>query len=62
MPKSETNKTYRHGLLDAADLLNLTSQEIRLAAGEVSVSEMRLLKALLCWRRRVITEMANAKN
>ena len=40
------------GIEEAAKLLDVSAQEIRLAAGELTNGEVRAVKAVLAWRAR----------
>ena len=49
---------YARGLRDAAAMLEVDRQTIRLHAGELSLQEMRAVLAVLAWKRREILERA----
>lgn len=58
LPK-DALEAYRDGLRHAADMLEMSSQTIRLHAGEMTSQEMRTVKAVLAWRARVIRSKAH---
>ncbi|WP_428491636.1 hypothetical protein [Rhodopila sp.] len=49
---------YDQGLIDgmgaASMMLDVSEQDIRLAAGELTPDEMRAVKAVLAWRKAMI--------
>jgi hypothetical protein len=56
MNRIDYNKGFKTGLKAASAMLGVTSDEIRLAAGEISAAEMRKVKAVLEWRKAAIRE------
>ena len=50
--------SYARGLCDAAAMLDVDRQTIRLHAGELSAEEMRTVLAVLVWKRRELLERA----
>ncbi len=50
---------YAGGLRDAAAMLQVDRQTIRLHAGELSPQEMRAVLAVLSWKRREMLERAD---
>ena len=51
---------YARGLRDAAAMLDVDRQTLRLHAGELSAQEMRAILAVLGWKRREILARAKA--
>ena len=49
---------YARGLRDAAAMLDVDRQTIRLYAGELSPQQMRTVLAVLGWKRREMLERA----
>ena len=49
---------YARGLRDAAAMLDVDRQTIRLHAGELGPQEMRAVLAVLPWKRREMLERA----
>lgn len=48
------NAGVRDGMQAASAMLGVTSDEIRLACGEITPEEMHIVKAVLEWRRAAI--------
>lgn len=57
---TDTTQTteYQRGMLDAASMLDDTAQGIRLACGEITADEMRVVMAVLKWKKSVIESRA----
>ena len=55
----EVSDAYARGLHDAAAMLDVDRQTIRLHAGELSPQEMRAVLAVLSWKRREMLERAD---
>lgn len=58
---SVTTISYKDGLLDAANMLSVTDDQIRLAGGEFTAQELRTVRAILQWRQRAMRELANGR-
>lgn len=50
---------YARGMRDAAGLLVMSPQMIRLHAGEMSAQEMRTAQVILAWKRRELLVKVN---
>ena len=59
MADEGTSDAYARGLRDAAAMLDVDRQTIRLHAGELSPQEMRAVQAVLGWKRREMLEWAD---
>ena len=61
---SEKTQTtpYRLGMLKAASMLNVTNQEILLAAGEIGAQGLRDVRAVLVWKKKQIEREAENDN
>ena len=62
MTTQTTKGPFVDGMLHAVDILNPTSQELRLTCGEMTAQEMRTAKAVLGWARETIRRAAEEDN
>ena len=59
-PADEAMPDYARGLRDAAAMLDVDRQTLRLHLGELSTQEMRAVLAVLEWKRQEILRKAEA--
>lgn len=59
--KTETT-SYHLGMLKAADMLDVTNQDILLIAGEIGAQALRDVRAVLAWKKRQIEKEAIAQH